>query len=264
MEVVDAMHTKLHPYQGIGGLHGSGGEPAYVAVPTAMAPYPEFSEVVPAQPIWTSQNEQTAKPYLAPSASPAVTPPPNHGMLVKHYNLARLVDPGRGHVTRHYNAPLLPKKARRDSKRLEASQEDTRWWTRSGQSLECPLTGFPIRLLPYPPFKLRVDPQKPSPQILVDGKLLAMQLIADGHATHGLRPLENSDIQALDSYIQRCKLGPWRPGIAQSLAKEMVSATSEAQRHRAASELQKNAFEDTKRIEKTLSDPGQSFGTDAA
>lgn len=44
-----------------------------------------------------------------------------------------------------------------------------------------------------------------GPQILVDGKLLAMQLIADGHATHGLRPLENSDIQALDSYIQRCK-----------------------------------------------------------
>eukprot|EP00434_Breviolum_minutum_P019465 symbB.v1.2.017167.t1/scaffold1301.1/size126134/2 len=61
MEVVDAMHTKLHPYQGTGGLDGSRGEPAYVAVPTAMAPYPEFSEVVPAQPIWTSQNEQTAK-----------------------------------------------------------------------------------------------------------------------------------------------------------------------------------------------------------
>jgi len=166
-----------------------------------MAPYPEFSEVVPAQPIWTSQNTDES--------------------TLKHH------------------APLPPKKARRDSKRLEASQEDSRWWTRSGQSLECPLTGFPIRLLPYPPFKLRVDPQKPSPQILVDGKLLAMQLIADGHATHGLRALENSDIQALDSYIQRCKLGPWRPGIAQSLAKEMVSATSEEQRHRAASELQK-------------------------
>mmetsp|Transcript_26021 Transcript_26021/g.42194 ORF Transcript_26021/g.42194 Transcript_26021/m.42194 type:complete len:236 (+) Transcript_26021:85-792(+) len=120
----------------------------------------------------------------------------------------------------------------------EPEDNDSRWWTRSCFSLECPLTGFPIRLLPYPPFKLRVDPLKPSPQILIDGKFLAMQLIVDGKAL-GLRQLVASDIHALDTYIQRCKLGPWRPGIAQKLAQEMMTAPSKARREQAAHELQK-------------------------
>ena len=65
-----------------------------------------------------------------------------------------------------------------------------------------------------PPKQFFAIRNSPGPQILVDGKLLAMQLIADGHA-NGLRPLENSDIHHLDSYIQRCKqlgLDSWRMG----------------------------------------------------
>ena len=47
-----------------------------------------------------------------------------------------------------------------------------------------------------------------GPQILIDGKYLAMQLIVDGKAL-GLRQLVASDIHALDTYIQRCKFfGP--------------------------------------------------------
>lgn len=167
-------------------------EPAYISLPTDLAPNPDFLQVVPEQCIWTS----TIKPPT----------------LLKAMKLPKL--------------------------RKEADDSDSRWWTRSGLGLECPLTGFPIRLLPYPPFKLRVDPLKPSPQILIDGKYLAMQLIVDGKAL-GLRQLVASDIHALDTYIQRCKLGPWRPGIAQKLAQEMMTAPTKARREQAAHELQK-------------------------
>lgn len=77
-----------------------------------------------------------------------------------------------------------------------------------------------------------------------------MQLITHGRPGPGIRELQASDITALDDYMQRCKLGPWRPGIARSLAlvarrpwreglgQEMVSAPTEGQRQRAARELQ--------------------------
>lgn len=123
-----------------------------------------------------------------------------------------------------------------DAKKAEVS----RWWTQAGGNLVCPLSGLPIKLLPYPPFKMRSDPAKPrGPQVVLDGKLLALHLIADGTAPGGTRPLVFSDIQALDLYIQRCKLGPWRPGRAQRLAINMISAPTQARRDLAAAALEK-------------------------
>ncbi|OLQ14330.1 hypothetical protein AK812_SmicGene1530 [Symbiodinium microadriaticum] len=110
---------------------------------------------------------------------------------------------------------------------------------RSHQQLTCPLTNFPIQLLPYPPFKLRTDPSKQNPHTLVDGKFLALQLIVNGRAGPGIRELLNWDLTALDEYIHRCKLGPFRPGVARGLAEEMATAPNQAEHARAAKELQK-------------------------
>ena len=119
------------------------------------------------------------------------------------------------------------------------SRADTRWWTKLQEQLLCPLTRFPIRLLPYPPFKLLVDVTNPGPHFLVDGKFLAMKLIVDGHPGAGIRELEQSDILALDDYMQRCKLGPFRPGTANALQEEVRTAQKECDRIRAALELKK-------------------------
>mmetsp|Transcript_11242 Transcript_11242/g.25791 ORF Transcript_11242/g.25791 Transcript_11242/m.25791 type:complete len:321 (+) Transcript_11242:124-1086(+) len=117
------------------------------------------------------------------------------------------------------------------------SQEMSRWWTRS--LVLCPLTGFPISLLPYPPFKLRVDPKKPRPHTLVDGKFLAMQIIVDDKFVACDRTLQASDIAALDEYIHRCKLGPFRPGQARSFSKEAQLAESSERRSQAAEDLKR-------------------------
>jgi len=116
---------------------------------------------------------------------------------------------------------------------------DSRWWARSRKQLMCPLTNFPIQLLPYPPFKLRTEPSKQSPHTLVDGKFLALQLIVNGRSGPGIRELLPSDLTALDEYIQRCKLGPFRPVVARGLVEETATAPTQAERARAAKELQK-------------------------
>eukprot|EP00434_Breviolum_minutum_P018888 symbB.v1.2.016658.t1/scaffold1274.1/size127343/13 len=38
----------------------------------------------------------------------------------------------------------------------KGSAPSSRWWTDSPEA--CPICGFPIRLLPYPPFKLQAAP----------------------------------------------------------------------------------------------------------
>lgn len=116
-----------------------------------------------------------------------------------------------------------------------------RWWTQlqDGSPLLCPLTRFPISLLPYPPFKLRVDPRHSSPHRLVDGKFLAMQCIVTGQFMACGRKLQPSDITALDDYVHRCKLGQYRPGRAAALAKDASSAASAELRSKAAQELER-------------------------
>jgi len=113
-----------------------------------------------------------------------------------------------------------------------------RWWNRPQSPMLCPLTRFPICLLPYPPFKLRVDPKHSSPHRLIDGKFLAMQCIVTGRFAACGRELIASDISALDDYIHRCKLGQYRPGRAAALAKEANKAPSPEQRAKASQDLE--------------------------
>ena len=143
------------------------------------------------------------------------------------------------------NISKMGKQGRRGSKSRWVNKagdgSERRWWTRSHQHLMCPLTNFPIQLLPYPPFKLCTEPSErsPGPYTLVDGKSLALQLIVNGHSGPGIRELLPSDLTSLDGYIRRCKLGPFRPGEARSLAEEMQTAPTQAERQRAGQELQK-------------------------
>jgi len=123
--------------------------------------------------------------------------------------------------------------------RRDKSGGSVRWWTKPDLPLLCPLTRFPVTLLPYPPFKFRVDPQRSSPHRLVDGKFLAMQLIVSGRFSACGRDLLQSDINALDDYVHRCKLGPYRPGRALALAREVASPQTHPERRvQAAQELE--------------------------
>jgi len=114
-----------------------------------------------------------------------------------------------------------------------------RWWSRPDLPLLCPLTRFPICLLPYPPFKLRIDPKRSSPHRLVDGKFLAIHIIATGTATACGRELQASDLSALEDYVHRCKLGPFRPGRAAALLEEVKTAESPERRRQAAEERER-------------------------
>lgn len=111
----------------------------------------------------------------------------------------------------------------------------TRWWTEEEVSFVCPISGFPIAMLPYPPFRFRLDPRRSTPHRLVDGKHLALQLIVSGVFEACGRPLDRSDIEAIDEHIARCKLGAYRPGRALVLAREATEASPQerAASHRA-------------------------------
>ena len=71
-----------------------------------------------------------------------------------------------------------------------------------------------------------MDPARPAPHRLVDGKFLALSCIVTGRYFAG-RELQTSDIGALDDYIHRCKLGPYRPGRALTLAGAAKSGSPE-------------------------------------
>lgn len=118
-------------------------------------------------------------------------------------------------------------------------ESDSRWWTKSRNQLECPLTQLPISLLPYPPFKLSVTSQKPSPRKLVDGKYLALQFIVNEQYMACGRMLLPSDIKDIDDYIHRCKLGSFRPGKSLALAKKIEMATGPQEQKKAIQELKR-------------------------
>jgi hypothetical protein len=133
----------------------------------------------------------------------------------------------------HENAILAQKICQ-----LPVGKKSSRWWTMSSRPLICPLTGFPINLLPYPPFKLRLQAHQPTPHALADGKFLALFLISSGSLVVNNRTLELSEVSAVGQYISRCKLGPFRPELAFALAKDVQSPElSESERQRAAEEL---------------------------
>merc|ERR1719502_1877664 len=107
---------------------------------------------------------------------------------------------------------------------LKSAGKANRWWTLLDIPLTCPLTGFPIHLLPYPPFKLRVHEGKVWPHVLVDGRFLALQLITTGNLfVHG-RCLTQEDVLSLSQYMYKCKLGRFRPEVAVELAKKADSS----------------------------------------
>lgn len=112
-----------------------------------------------------------------------------------------------------------------------------RWWACPEPPLLCPLTGFPVCLLPYPPFKLRADAKYARPHRLVDGKFLALCMIAKDVRHACGRQLQASDIGAIDDYFYRCKLGALRPGRAAALEKEAREATDPAQQAKARQDL---------------------------
>jgi len=90
----------------------------------------------------------------------------------------------------------------------------SRWWTAVKET--CPLSGFPIAGLPYPPFKFR-DGARRAQLLLVDAQYLTLSVMStlEFHALG--RPLTSEDIQAVDAHMKRCKLGNFRVGHAQQL-----------------------------------------------
>mmetsp|Transcript_72521 Transcript_72521/g.125830 ORF Transcript_72521/g.125830 Transcript_72521/m.125830 type:complete len:383 (+) Transcript_72521:54-1202(+) len=103
---------------------------------------------------------------------------------------------------------------------LKQSAQSNRWWTMPRYPMVCPLSGFPVNLLPYPPFKLRQTAADPNPHSLVDSKFFALLLISSGSLNVNGRCLEQSEVDALGKHIHRCKLGSHRPDIAFSLAEK--------------------------------------------
>jgi len=107
-----------------------------------------------------------------------------------------------------------------------------RWWSQSRDL--CPVCGFPICLLPYPPFRLHseANPQ-PVPDLYVDGKFLALKLVAQGLFTVSGRMLDGEILSNLESYLRRFKLGTMQLGRALALAGMLGSLDPETGQHRA-------------------------------
>mmetsp|Transcript_101168 Transcript_101168/g.291310 ORF Transcript_101168/g.291310 Transcript_101168/m.291310 type:complete len:319 (+) Transcript_101168:55-1011(+) len=127
-----------------------------------------------------------------------------------------------------------------------------RWWTITDSPHRCPLTNFPITMLPYPPFKLREHYSRPNPHRLVDGKVLALRLIVFGRFSAGGRDLHESDITALDEYLHRCNLGPHRLGRALSLSQQAADVRADPGRRKSAAaeldKLTKSAYSELTKI----------------
>jgi len=124
-----------------------------------------------------------------------------------------------------------------------------RWWAQPGPGAPhlCPLNNFPISWLPYPPFKLRVDPTHSNRHRLVDGKSLALQVCISHNITVCGRKLWASDLAALDDYVVRCKLGSFRPRRAAFLLSAVQAASDEKARQHALKEHE--SFVNAARIE---------------
>jgi hypothetical protein len=120
---------------------------------------------------------------------------------------------------------------------MKMASKSSRWW--SAAQHVCPLSGFPISLLPYPPFKLRMQAGKANPHALVDGRFLALQLVASGSLMIWGRCLQPTEITALGQYIRRCKLGPFPPERAIRLEEDAKNPElSYAQQQEAFQKLQ--------------------------
>lgn len=116
-----------------------------------------------------------------------------------------------------------------------AQDSQGRWWTRLSDI--CPVSGFPVGLLPYPPVKLQIGTRTR----LIDGSYLVLQMLSSWRFDVLGEPLSTSQIQALDAYVKRCKLGPFRLGHAMELEGQVDEDSRKqllAMRHRASHRLQ--------------------------
>lgn len=123
--------------------------------------------------------------------------------------------------------PQAPRHGQRASeggcRQERKGKPNKQWWKECRTPLTCPLTGFPINLLPYPPYKLRKDPAKPWQYVLVDGKFLALYLITTGTFMANGRHLTHQDITSLSQHMHRCKLRYFSPERALQLEEAVWS-----------------------------------------
>lgn len=112
----------------------------------------------------------------------------------------------------------------------QAASRPDHWWKDIASQELCPLTGFPLSLLPYPPFRFRLDPNNPENCQSVDAKYLVLQVIASGNLEACGRNLVDSDVVALDQHMRRCNLGRFRLSNLIKLQKDVAGAQSSEER----------------------------------
>jgi hypothetical protein len=96
-----------------------------------------------------------------------------------------------------------------------------RWW--GDVNDVCPISEFPIKLLPCPPFRLHLNGEETR---LVDGVTLLLTVLATWDFTVLGKQLTNNQIRQLDEHVKRCKLGPYRLSKAMGL---LAQGTRESQ-----------------------------------
>ncbi|CAE7713484.1 CPK8 [Symbiodinium sp. CCMP2456] len=92
------------------------------------------------------------------------------------------------------------------SQAKKARGGNQRWWEELSDT--CPISGFPIAYLPYPPCKLQVGPGKS--QKFVDGQYLLLHILSTLNFEVLGRSLTHGEIEAVDQHIKKCKLSPLR------------------------------------------------------
>lgn len=104
-----------------------------------------------------------------------------------------------------------------------------RWW--ADLSDLCPLSGFPIAHLPYPPFKLQVA--KGQGHNFFDGQFLMLHILSSFNFEISGRSLMQQEIQALDGHVKKCKLSPFRLSRALELLYLVGQGNAHAQQEMA-------------------------------
>mmetsp|Transcript_134495 Transcript_134495/g.335529 ORF Transcript_134495/g.335529 Transcript_134495/m.335529 type:complete len:512 (+) Transcript_134495:108-1643(+) len=98
-----------------------------------------------------------------------------------------------------------------------------RWWE---ELLDvCPISQFPVSLLPYPPLRFRSSCRGAG--VYIDGFFLVLQVVANWKFEALGTRLSEDEIKQLDRYMQRCKLGPFRIRRALDLYRQGEAAAQE-------------------------------------
>mmetsp|Transcript_76669 Transcript_76669/g.159516 ORF Transcript_76669/g.159516 Transcript_76669/m.159516 type:complete len:472 (+) Transcript_76669:177-1592(+) len=122
--------------------------------------------------------------------------------------------------------------------------DDGKWWTLTHDI--CPISHFPVRLLPYPPFRItRAD----RSYFLCDGLTLALQALLTGNYQAVDHPLSEREILALDRHLKKCKLARYRLQPAMRLQQDHSDEACEALRRLRA--LAQEKLESVRSIQST-------------